>query len=231
MIHGVKALLEERRERWLITSRIAVLAVLLFVLFGAVGSMAWALGPADEEGAATARSSSGDSLVGWVELTENDAKNIKEVLRLLRDGPISGGGHRITQASSKNTEGPSTDTWVALLVPLGAFAMVVMIVALVLGFRVYSERIRHQTIRNAIDHGVEVPPELLSRRGGHYSDFRRGIILCLGGVGLCIALLISQGFSDGSWGIGVFPLLIGLGYLTLWETERRGIDGSSGFRM
>lgn len=117
---------------------------------------------------------------------------------------------------------------VAIVAPVSFFLTVVIVVALVYRFRSRSERIRHETIRRAMDLGADIPPELLLPKGARRSDLRRGLVLTSGGLGLT-AVLAALG-EDGAWAVGIFPLTIGLGYLGFWWLDQRGIDGPSGPR-
>ena len=120
---------------------------------------------------------------------------------------------------------------VAVVAPLGFFLTVIAVVALVLVFRSRSEQIRHDTIREAMDKGVEVPTELLLPRGTRRSDLRRGLVFVAGGLGLISVLVCKDGVGDRTWAIGMFPLMVGLGYLVFWYLDRNGMDGPKAFKF
>lgn len=103
----------------------------------------------------------------------------------------------------------------------GFFGTVVVVVISVLIFRSYKENIRHQTIRGVLERGLEVPTELLLPQGRR-SDLRRGLVFSLGGLGLVMMFIVTEGVLEGSWGIGLFPMMIGVGYLVHWWLENRG---------
>lgn len=123
-----------------------------------------------------------------------------------------------TRTVRVDAEGPPS--MVAIMVPLGFFACVIGVVALILVFRSRNERTRHETIRLAIEKGVEIPSELLLPSPRRRSDVRRGLVLVSGGFGLLIVLWLTSDPGERSWAIGIFPLMVGLGYLAAWWIER-----------
>ncbi|MEL6183207.1 MAG: DUF6249 domain-containing protein [Myxococcota bacterium] len=124
----------------------------------------------------------------------------------------------------KAREGSEPPPLVALVAPIGFFIMVLGIVAIVFFFRGRSEERRHETIRLAVERGMEIPSELLLPKGARRSDLRRGLVLGFGGLGLAVAMSGSD--SDGSWAVAIFPMMIGVGYLAFWWLDRLGWDGS-----
>jgi len=61
-----------------------------------------------------------------------------------------------------------------------------------------------------------------------YSERRRALVLISAGLGLMVMFIalpghFDNGLSVGSlWGLGLLPLMIGLGYLASWWLNRRG---------
>lgn len=111
---------------------------------------------------------------------------------------------------------------VAIVVPVAFFAMIAGVVALVLVFRTRREKMRHETIRLALERGGDVPTELLWPRDSRRSDVRRGLVLVCGGAGFAL-MLAALAPDKQAWAIGVFPLMTGLGYLAYAWLERRGL--------
>jgi hypothetical protein len=78
------------------------------------------------------------------------------------------------------------------------------------------------------DKGVDLPAQLLTEPRVVYSERRRALVLIGGGFGLMLTMLALPGeFDDGHsvrslWGLGLLPLMIGLGYLASWWLNRRG---------
>ncbi len=126
-----------------------------------------------------------------------------------------------------------------LVIPvLGLLIPIVAIVAHYLG-KAYSDRQRHQTLREFVRAGQPVPPELLAEPQG--SDWQRpphiqpgkgnpNRILLPGainlGLGLGLMGLLAV-MSPGAWfwAIGLLPLCLGLGLVVLWAVVRKQQPG------
>ena len=115
---------------------------------------------------------------------------------------------------------------VALWVPLAGILGPAAVLCIFLYFR-HRNRVELQTtVRQALDKGHELTPELLERLGEAprtpEADMRRGII----GVTLALAvgafgLLVGEQEAVGPLlGIAAFPLFIGLAYIALWWFRR-----------
>jgi len=81
-----------------------------------------------------------------------------------------------------------------------------------------SEKLRHETIRAALEKGQPLPPELLDRPKSRRTDLQRGIILIALGVGISVFLLIE---GESSWGAGLIPAALGGGMLVAHLVSRR----------
>lgn len=105
------------------------------------------------------------------------------------------------------------------IVPLGCFAMILGIVALVLRKRLQQTRLLHETIRAMIDKGQPIPPELLQPPAPRRprSDLRRGLVFLGIGIGLTVWLALEGGTK---WPLGLIPLLMGIAFLVTWKVER-----------
>jgi hypothetical protein len=116
------------------------------------------------------------------------------------------------------------------LIPLIVMAAPVLIVLTVLRYRYRQTQARYQTLMQLADKGVELPTELLIEPQLAYSERRRALVLISGGIGVMLTLLVLPGeFDNGHsvrefWGLGLLPLMTGLGYLASWWLNRRG-DG------
>jgi hypothetical protein len=108
-----------------------------------------------------------------------------------------------------------------VLVPIGFFLVVFAIVAAILYQRHRSERERHATLREMIEKGTAIPPELITppTKRDEHSNLRRGVVLTSLGVGMVLCLL---SLGKDKWGLGLLPGFIGLGYLLVWRLERSG---------
>lgn len=108
-----------------------------------------------------------------------------------------------------------------LLIPLsGIFfgaLMPIVIVWLFLRFRAERNQLVYDTAVKLADKGQPVPPELFANINQPISDLRRGIVLVMFGLALCIALYE----FDAPWTFGLVPTFMGIGYLIVWQIERQ----------
>ncbi len=102
---------------------------------------------------------------------------------------------------------------VAVLAPLSFFLCIFGVVVAVLFARFRRERQLHETLRQMIDRGVDIPPALLMPPQVKPNDRRRGVILITLGAGIAVFLLLVDGKGDGAWGLGLVPAFLGAGYL------------------
>lgn len=115
----------------------------------------------------------------------------------------------VRRAQTNQNEPPM----VAVLAPLAFFLCVFGVVVAVLFARFRRERQLHETLRQMIDRGVDIPPALLMPPQVKPNDRRRGVILIALGIGIAIFLLLVDGKDDGAWGLGLVPAFLGAGYL------------------
>ena len=117
---------------------------------------------------------------------------------------------------------------VELFIPLVMMSAPVLIVLMVMRYRYQQTQARYHTLLQLADKGVELPAQLLVEPQIAYSERRRALVLISGGIGLMLTLLALPGqFEDGHslhelWGLGLLPLMTGLGYLASWWLNRRG---------
>jgi Domain of unknown function (DUF6249) len=93
------------------------------------------------------------------------------------------------------------------------------IVAIVFMFLWLRERGRLELARTLVEHGKELPPQLLapSRRRRPNSDLRRGILGVMIGLGMAASFMLSEHRSH--WALSLIPGLVGVGYLLIWRLE------------
>jgi hypothetical protein len=116
-----------------------------------------------------------------------------------------------------------------VLVPLGVVGTVFGFSAVMIGIFAYSiyrsRRLRHETIRLAIEKGQPLPPGLLdpvNQRDPLLRDLRRGLILLAAGIGVGLFLGLSSVTGQrGDWAVGFIPGLMGLAYLATYAITRR----------
>ncbi len=104
---------------------------------------------------------------------------------------------------------------------IGFFAIAPVIVLLVLMFRYKRAREVQATLRLMIEKGTPIPPELLTPpdpRPRPKSDLRGGLVLSGLGIGLSLFLLSRE---HDAWGVGLIPLLMGVGLLIAWKIESK----------
>ena len=117
---------------------------------------------------------------------------------------------------------------VFLVIPLVVMTAPVLIVLTVLRYRQRRTQERYRTLLQLADKGVELPPELLVEPQIAYCERRRGLVLVSGGFGLMMTLLALPGGIDKGqslhdlWGLGLLPIMTGVGYLASWWLNRRG---------
>ncbi|MDQ6630331.1 MAG: DUF6249 domain-containing protein [Verrucomicrobiota bacterium] len=107
----------------------------------------------------------------------------------------------------------------AVVVIIATFGFPVVIVGLSAYFRSRKDKMLHETLRQMIEKGVPIPPELLKpsesiRKDRPRSDLRSGLVLIAVGIGLMMML------SAQHKGVGSIPLLIGVAFLIVWKIEQ-----------
>jgi hypothetical protein len=108
------------------------------------------------------------------------------------------------------------------IVFMSIFGAPVLIVAVIMYFGFSRNRMMHRTIRIMAEKGQPIPPALLAPPAPairQRSDMRRGVVLCMVGLGLMLFFGAVNEWEGGSWAIGVIPFVIGLGYLLVWKLE------------
>ena len=117
---------------------------------------------------------------------------------------------------------------VELFIPLVMMSAPVLIVLMVMRYRYQQTQARYHTLLQLADKGVELPAQLLVEPQIAYSERRRALVLISGGIGLMLTLLALPGQLDNGhsirelWGLGLLPLMTGLGYFASWWLNRRG---------
>jgi hypothetical protein len=117
---------------------------------------------------------------------------------------------------------------VIFIIPLVLFLGPVLIVLIFLRYRYLQSQARYGTLLQLAEKGVELSPQLLLEPQGEFSERRRALVLISAGVGLMVMFTALPGHFDSGlsvrslWGLGLLPLMIGLGYLASWWLNRRG---------
>ena len=114
------------------------------------------------------------------------------------------------------------------LIPLVVMSAPVLTILIVLRYSYRRTQARYNTLLQLADKGVNLTPELLLEPRVVYCERRRALVLIGVGVGLIAMFLALPGQLDDGlgidrlWGIGLLPLMTGLGYLASWWLNRRG---------
>lgn len=103
----------------------------------------------------------------------------------------------------------------------------VAILLIFMRYRTDQTKERYRTLLQLAEKGVELPHELLVDPHTSNSDRRRALVLIGGAAGVMV-MFVALPFElhDGTrisslWGIGLLPLMTGLGYLASWWFSRR----------
>jgi hypothetical protein len=126
--------------------------------------------------------------------------------------------------TSSEPEPPMED----VMVPIVLFLTPAVIVLIVSFFNARKRLTIHETLRNAIDKGQELSPDLLDKMSmvtdPVRADLRRGVLFLAFGAAFAVlgALL---GMEDSEFvrpmiGVATFPIFIGIAYIGLWAFGR-----------
>jgi hypothetical protein len=137
--------------------------------------------------------------------------------------------------SMDHIDAPDDTTAMALMIPilgiLGVFfapmLVVIVIVWLAYRHRNQKEQRNHETIRQMIEKGMEIPPNISFGEAPAEGAplLRRGLTLVGVGLGLvCFFFMMGLG---GIAGVGAIPLFIGLAYLLIWHLEKKQIQSAN----
>ncbi len=83
-------------------------------------------------------------------------------------------------------------------------------------------KLAHETAYLLAEKGLEIPPTLLR---AEKRDLRNGILLITGGIGISGFFTV---VADDIWAVGLFPLLLGLGYLIVWKLGKKNKNPRTG---
>ncbi len=112
--------------------------------------------------------------------------------------------------------------FIYIFIPLVVMTAPVLILLILLRYRHQQSQARYRTLLQLADKGVDLPSQLLVEPNVAYSERRRALVLIGGGLGLMAMFLALPGQLDNGlsihslWGLGLLPLMIGLGYLASW---------------
>nr|WP_315483361.1 DUF6249 domain-containing protein [uncultured Undibacterium sp.] len=119
---------------------------------------------------------------------------------------------------------------IEFIIPLIMCFAPVLAVLVVFFFRHQQTKARYQTLMYLADKGVDLPVPLLTEPRLVFCERRRGITLVSIGLGVMMMFaVLPLEFNDGHqlaelWGLGLLPLITGLGYLLSWWLNRRDAE-------
>ena len=115
-----------------------------------------------------------------------------------------------------------------LIIPAAIMLPPVLVTALVLRYRRARAEMRYRFLLQLAEAGVALPATLPGEPAPQDCDRRRALVLLAGGIGLALMLVaLPIEFPRGHrvaelWGLGILPVVLGLGYLVNWTLSRRG---------
>lgn len=115
-----------------------------------------------------------------------------------------------------------------LIIPAVLMLGPVLITALVLRYRRARAAMRYRFLLQLAETGAALPATLPGEPAPQDSDLRRALVLLAAGFGLALMLValpieFPRGHDIGElWGLGILPVMLGLGYLGHWYLSRRG---------
>jgi len=108
---------------------------------------------------------------------------------------------------------------VALLAIVLVFGTPVIIVIAILVHKSRRTQRIHQTVVALAEKGLPIPPDLFADRPPQKTPPLHTAVILIGtGLGL-IVFFLSIPDRHTPWGVGMIPLLIGVGYLIVWKLE------------
>ena len=111
---------------------------------------------------------------------------------------------------------------VALISVIMVFSTPIIIVIAILMHKAQRTRRIHETVVKLAEKGLPIPPDLFvdTRPEDPRSPLHTGVVLVAVGIGLTVFFLTLPD-RNAPWGVGLIPLLIGVGYLLVWCLEGR----------
>ena len=116
---------------------------------------------------------------------------------------------------------------IALMSVILAFSTPIIIVIAILVHRSQRTKRIHETVVKLAEKGLPIPPDLFIDKppSDTRSPLSKGVVLIAVGLGLTIFFLTIPD-RHAPWGVGMIPLLIGIGYLIVWRLEYRKEKGN-----
>ena len=112
-----------------------------------------------------------------------------------------------------------------IFIPISMFVCLAAVLIFAAWYRHRTQAGLQETIRTALDKGVELTPEVIESLGQPkarpYSDLRRALISLAIGVGfVAFGLILDEEDAVRPLvAIGAFPILVGVAYLVIWRID------------
>ncbi len=135
------------------------------------------------------------------------------------DSHFSGGDDDDHGLSISLSEGSGIKLLTAIVLCSIIFFSPAIFLGVILYYFYRRRKLSHETAYLLAEKGLEIPPALLRPQK---KDLRNGILLITGGIGISSFFLA---VADGMWGLGLFPLFLGLGYLIVWKLGNKNKTG------
>jgi hypothetical protein len=116
-----------------------------------------------------------------------------------------------------------------LAIPALVLLPPILITALVLRYRRARAEMRYRFLLQLAESGVALPATLPGEATPQHCDRRRALVLLAGGIGLSATLVaLPLDYHAGHrlaelWGLGILPVVLGLGYLGNWYLASRSV--------
>lgn len=116
---------------------------------------------------------------------------------------------------------------VAIFVPIVSVIVVGVVVVALFYFKAKNRTQLQLTVREAIEKGNELSPELIDRlagpKPGPLQDLRRALVWLAVGIATAGfgAILGEEESVRPLLAVGMFPMLIGIAYLVMWKLNDR----------
>lgn len=116
---------------------------------------------------------------------------------------------------------------IMFFIPAVVMLAPVAIALIFMRYRTQLTKERYRTLLQLAEKGVELPHDLLVEPHSSDSDRRRALVLIGGGLGV-MAMVLALPFElhggqrvASLWGLGLLPVMTGLGYFASWWLNRR----------
>ena len=115
----------------------------------------------------------------------------------------------------------------AIIVPVAFFIALTIIVVTALYINHKNKSKIQDTLQLSIDKGQDLSPDLVKAilRDKPFDDLKKGVILITIGLSIAVFSLFDATEQDFEMiGIGLIPVIVGLGYIVVWKLRPKFDD-------